>query len=77
MKSSQFCMGRGGAAKQIPHFCHLCQKHSDDLARPNQMKCHKCRSNGNENCFCYPITDAKEIASVQRRKEELDAKEEP
>jgi hypothetical protein len=23
MKISQLCMGRGGAAKQIPYFCHV------------------------------------------------------
>jgi hypothetical protein len=67
----------GGAAKQIPHLCHLYQKHSDNLARPNQVKCHDYRRNGNKNCFCYPITDAKEITSVRRRKAALDAKEEP
>jgi hypothetical protein len=39
MKSSQLCMSRGGAAKQIPHVCHVCQKHSDDIAGPNQMAC--------------------------------------
>jgi hypothetical protein len=74
---SQICMGRGGAAKQIPHFCHLCQKHSDNLARPTQVKCHKCCSNGNHNCFCYPIADAKKIASVRLLKAAIDAKEEP
>jgi hypothetical protein len=74
-KSIQLCMVRGCVAKQIPYFCHLCQKHSDDLVRPNQVKYHECCSNGNNNCFCYPITDAKEIASVQRRKAALDTKE--
>jgi hypothetical protein len=49
MKSSQLCMGRGGASKQLPHFCHLCQKHSHDLSRPNQVKCHGCLSTGNKN----------------------------
>jgi hypothetical protein len=39
MQSSQICMNIGCAVKQIPHFCHLCQTHSDDVARPNQMPC--------------------------------------
>jgi hypothetical protein len=37
MKSSQLCINRGDATKQISYFCHLCQKHSDDIARPNRM----------------------------------------
>jgi hypothetical protein len=33
----EICMIRGGAAKQIPYFFHLCQKHSDNIARPNKL----------------------------------------
>jgi hypothetical protein len=42
MKSSQLCMDRCGAAKQIPYVFHLCQKHSDDISRTNQTVCGKC-----------------------------------
>jgi hypothetical protein len=59
MKSSQLCINRGGAAKQIPYFCHLYQKHSDDIARPNQTVCGKCaRIYGSGSCYHYPMMDA-------------------
>jgi hypothetical protein len=41
IKISQLCMNLGGAAKKILHVCHLCQKHSDDIARLNQTVCGK------------------------------------
>jgi hypothetical protein len=39
MHISKLCMNRGVSTKQIPYFCHLCQKHSDGIARTNQMPC--------------------------------------
>jgi hypothetical protein len=72
MKSSQLCMNHGGAARQIPYFCHLCQKHSDDIARPNQTVCGKCaRIYETGSCYHYPMTDSDVIKKSLDKKKML------
>jgi hypothetical protein len=69
MKSSQMCMNRGGAAKQIPYCCQLCQKHSDDIDRPNQTICGKCaRICETGSCYHYPMTDSDVIKKMLDKK---------
>jgi hypothetical protein len=73
LKISQLCMNRGGAAKHIPYGCHLCQKHSDNIARLNQMACGKCaRICDNAFCYHYPIMDFDVIRKLLAKKETLD-----
>jgi hypothetical protein len=77
MKSSQLCMNRGGAVKQIPYLCHLCQKHSDDIARPNQTVCGKCaRICETGSCYHYPMMDADVIQKILEKKKRLDKTDE-
>jgi hypothetical protein len=77
MKSSQLCMNRGGAAKQIPYFCHLCQKHSDYIARPNQIVCGKCAQIFETgSCYYYPMMDADVINKLLEKKKMLDKTDE-
>jgi hypothetical protein len=54
MKSSQPCMWKAGVAKHIPHVFHLFQKHSADIARPNQLACATCALAPGKLCYCYP-----------------------
>jgi hypothetical protein len=71
-KSSQLCMHRGGAAQQIPYFCHLCQKHSDDIAHPNQTVCDKCARICDKGCcYHYPMMDADMIQKLLEKKNTL------
>jgi hypothetical protein len=72
VKSSQLCMSIGGAEKQIPHFCHLCQNHSDNIARPNQMACVTCARTPDKLCYCYPLMDTAVIVSLTAKKDTLD-----
>jgi hypothetical protein len=72
MKISQLCMSRGGAAKQIPHFCHVCQKHIEDIARPNQMACATCALTPGKLCYCYPLMDTAIIVSLTAKQDMLD-----
>jgi hypothetical protein len=72
MKSSQICMSRGGAANQILYVCHLCQKHSDDIARPNQMACATCARTPGKLCYCYPLMDTVFIVSLTAKKDTID-----
>jgi hypothetical protein len=72
MKSSQLCMSRGGTTKQIPYVCHLCQKHSDDIAHPNQMACATCARTPGKLCYCYPLIDTAVIVSLTAKKDTLD-----
>jgi hypothetical protein len=77
MKSSQLCMNRGGAAKQIPYFCHLCQKHSDGIARPNQTVCGKCaRICESGSCYHYPMMDSDVTKKLLDKKKRLDETDE-
>jgi hypothetical protein len=77
MKSSQLCMNRGGAAKKIPYFCHLCQKHSDDIACPNQTVYGKCARNCDKGfCYHYPMMDADVIQTLLEKKKTLDTTDE-
>jgi hypothetical protein len=71
MKSSQLCMSRGGAAKQIMHVCHLCQNHSDDIARPNQMACATCARTPGKLSYCYQLMDTAVIVSLTAKKDML------
>jgi hypothetical protein len=72
MKNIQLFMGRGGAANQIPYFCHLCQKHTDDMVGPNQLPCSKCVLTKGKVCYCYPLMDADVVADLRKKKEVLD-----
>jgi hypothetical protein len=77
MKSSQLCMNRGGAAKQIPYFGHLCQKHSDDIAHTNQTvggKCAQICETG--SCYNFPTMDSDVIQKILEKKKRLDQTEE-
>jgi hypothetical protein len=77
MESSQLCMNRGGAAKQIPYFCHLCQKHSNDIALPNQTVCGKCaRICETGSCYHYPMMDSDVIKKIMDKKKRLDQTDE-
>jgi ferredoxin len=77
MKSSQLCMNRGGTAKQIPYFCHLCQKHSDGIARPNQTVCGKCvRICETGYCYHYSMMDADVIHKLLEKKKMPDKTDE-
>jgi hypothetical protein len=78
MKSSTLCMNRGGAVKQIPYFCHLCQKYSDDIARPNQMECGKCAQIFDKSyCYHYPMMDFDVIQKLSAKKETLEKLKRP
>jgi hypothetical protein len=69
MKSSQLCMNIGGAAKHIPHFCHLCQKHSDVIASPNQIPCGACsQCPGGVVYHQYPMMDNAVLPNLRVRK---------
>jgi hypothetical protein len=64
-------MNRGGAAKKSPIF-HLCQKHSDDIAHPNQIVCGKCeRICETGSCYHYPMMDADVIQKSLEKKKRL------
>jgi hypothetical protein len=77
MKSSQLCMNRGGAAKQIPYFCHLCQKHSDGIARTNRTVRGKCaRICETGSCYHYPKMDSDVIKKILDKKDLLDQTDE-
>jgi hypothetical protein len=77
MKSSQLCMNCGGAAKQIPYVFHLCQNHSDDIARPNQMTCGKCAQICDMAfCYHYPMIDSNEIQRLLEKKYTLNKTDE-
>jgi hypothetical protein len=76
MKSSQLCTSRGGAANQIPYFCHLCQNHSDDIARPDQLPCSKCVLIKGKVCYCYSLMDPDVVADLRKKREVLDSKPE-
>jgi superfamily II helicase len=78
MKISQLCMNRGGAAKQIPYFCHLCQKHSDDIAHRNQTVCGKCAEFVKRDLIIihYPMMDADVIHKLLEKKTMLDKMDE-
>jgi hypothetical protein len=62
-----------GATKQIPYFCHLCQKHSEDIACPNQTVCGKCaRICDTGSCYHYTMMDADVIHKLLEKKKRLD-----
>jgi hypothetical protein len=70
-------MNRGGTAKKIPYFCHLCQKHSDNTSRPNQTVCGKCaRICGTGSCYHYPMMDSDMIKKLVDKKNMLDQTDE-
>jgi hypothetical protein len=77
MKSSQLCLNHGGAAKQIPYCCHFYQKHSDDIACPNQTVCGKCaRICETGSCYHYPMMNADVIHKILEKKKRLDQTDE-
>jgi ferredoxin len=77
MKNSTLCMSRGGAAKQIPYVCHLCQKHSDDTACHNHTECGMCaRICESGSCYHYPMMDSDAIKKIVDKKKRLDQKDE-
>jgi hypothetical protein len=70
-------MNRGVAEKQIPYLCHLCQKHSDDTARPNKTVCGKCaRICETGSCYHYPMMDVDVIQKILEKKKRLDKTDE-
>jgi hypothetical protein len=73
MNISQLCMN----AKQIPYFCHLFQKHSDNIGRPNQMPCGKCAQIcGKGFCYHYTLMDSNVIRKLLAKKETIDKTDE-
>jgi hypothetical protein len=72
MKTSQLCMNHGGAENQIPYVCHLCQKHSVNIARPNRMTCGTCSRMCDQGVYyLYPILDSDVITMLLENKETL------
>jgi hypothetical protein len=72
MKSSQMCMNCGGAAKQFPYVCHMCQKHNDENSHPNQTLCGKyARICDRGSCYHYPMMDADIIQKLLEKKKRL------
>jgi hypothetical protein len=68
MKISQLCMNQVSASKHIPHFYHLCQKHSDDIAHPNQMPCGTYSTVCDKVCHHYTMMDNDVIVKLWMKK---------
>jgi hypothetical protein len=73
MKSSQLCMSRGGSARQITHFCHLCQTHSDDIAHPNQLDCvtSSCARTPDKLCISASLSANNDTLGTQPEEQRL------
>jgi hypothetical protein len=72
MKSFQLCLNRVGACKGTNYLCDMCQLHSDNVQRPEQLPCENCvMVSPPENCYCHPMHDAEYCSFAQTRLTEM------
>jgi hypothetical protein len=63
--------------KKNPLFLSPVQKHSDDIARPNQTVCGKCAQICETgSCYHYPMVDSDVIKQLLDKKKRLDQTDE-
>jgi hypothetical protein len=69
MKSHQLTLGRGGAAKVVEFFCHLCPLQSEYIAICNEMPCDlvTCSSLGTGRCHYHDLLDDDKAACALQK----------
>ena len=66
-------MKRGGACKVARFFCPYCVCTSDDILRPNQVRCQRCVVNGRNQCFHWPVADEDTLLRITEELSALEA----
>ena len=61
------CIGRGGACKRDKDFCHCCPLKSQDVIKPNLIKCVDCIRRDNVECYHHPVGDKKYLEDLQEQ----------
>jgi len=63
---------RGGAMKNKRFACYCCNIHKDDLAKPNQVRCQDCESQGfDAPCYHQEMSDEDLMERLKSELEEL------
>jgi hypothetical protein len=64
-------IGRGGAMKNHRCACYCCNIHRDDIAKPNNMLCDDCISEGGDQCYHQKILDKAIIERLHTEAQEF------